>query len=94
MEEYPETKPIFARVNGHDAKSPEFAAHCYRIMNAFDVLINLLYDTPALEKMASHLAEQHARRSGLKRERFAVSRTEGPISIYMFYLLHSSTSRL
>ena len=73
MDEYPETKPIFARVNGHDVKSPEFAAHSYRVMNALDVLINLLYDTPALEKMASHLAVQHARRSGLKREHFAVS---------------------
>ena len=80
MEVYPETKQLFARVKGDDPTSPEFAAHAYRVVNGFSVFLPALNDTAVLVEMASHLAKQHAGRTGIKREHFKVSATVSHLS--------------
>ena len=69
----PGAKALFKRVNVDDVNSPEFNSHVMRVMGGLDVLINYLGDTPALEKMLSHLAKQHVVRDGVTTAGFGVS---------------------
>ena len=86
MEEYPETKALFTRVHGDDVKSPEFAAHAYRVFNALGLVRGSLNNHQVLEQITSHLARQHENRPGVKREHFAVS-TNWTNLLYLTVLL-------
>ena len=77
MAAYPETKALLARVHGDDVKSPEFAAHAYRVFNAYGLCQQSLGDTKLVQQLASHLAMQHEKRIGVKREHFKVSPVPG-----------------
>ena len=70
FEHYPEAKALFSNVNVDDLNSPEFKAHCVRIMSGLDVLINLADDPLTLHEALDHLANQHATREGVKAEYF------------------------
>jgi hemoglobin-like flavoprotein len=72
VEVKPEAKDLFKYVNIDDPLSPEFSAHVMRIVNAFDMAINLLDDAEALDEALDHLADQHRVRPGVKREYFQV----------------------
>ncbi len=74
VETYPEAKALFKGVNIDNPKSGEFTAHCLRIMNALDMIINLLDDPDALDQVLDHLAHQHEVRAGVKQAYFKVSR--------------------
>jgi len=69
----PEVKEAFARVNIEHPESPEFAAHSSRILNALDMIINLLDHPEAAADAIEHLAHQHHGRAGVTKEHFQVA---------------------
>jgi len=75
-EKHADAAGVFKDVNIANPKSPEFTAHAMRVINGMDMAINLLSDPDALEKALEHLADQHAARTGVKKEHF---RTFGEI---------------
>ena len=91
MAAYPETKALLARVHGDDVKSPEFAAHAFRVSNAYGVLQLALGDTKVVQQIASHLARQHEKRIGVKLEHFKVSITD--MKVGHFRSLHEPSVR-
>ena len=56
-----------------DVNSPEFRAHCVRVINGLDTLINMAFDPATLAEQMSHLGAQHAARDGVKASQFDVS---------------------
>nr|BAC84990.1 globin M2 precursor [Haemadipsa zeylanica] len=62
---HPEAKELFHAVNIEDPNSGEFEAHSLRIINTFDLLVNLLQDRHALHEASLHLGHQHAARPGV-----------------------------
>jgi hypothetical protein len=66
----PEAKDLFKNVNIENPESGEFAAHSMRILNALDMVINLLDDADAAEEALDHLADQHRDRPGVKKAYF------------------------
>jgi len=70
FESDPAAKSLFARVNVDDVNSPEFRAHCVRVINGLDVVINLSLDAESLEAQLAHLAAQHAARDGINAGHF------------------------
>lgn len=72
FERAPETKALFKRVNVDDPDSAEFRAHCVRVINGLDTILNMAFDPATLKEQLSHLAEQHAARDGVKGSYFKV----------------------
>lgn len=70
FEHHPDTKALFARVNVEDTSSPEFKAHCIRVVNGLDVAINLLLSPKTLKVQLAHLSQQHVDRKNIKAEYF------------------------
>jgi len=66
----PEAKALFKGVNIDNPDSGLFAAHSMRILNAVDMVINLLKDPEALDAALDHLADQHAKVTDIKKEYF------------------------
>jgi hemoglobin-like flavoprotein len=66
----PEVKDLFKNVNIDNPTGPEFSAHAMRILNALDMVINLLGDADAVDEALDHLADQHQVRVGVKKEHF------------------------
>lgn len=66
----PEAKGLFSRVNVDDFNSPEFRAHCIRVVNGLDTLVGLLDDPDTLKLQLSHLANQHFHRKGIHKSHF------------------------
>jgi hemoglobin-like flavoprotein len=66
----PEVKDLFKNVNVDDPLSGEFSAHSMRILNAIDMVINLLDDADAVDEALDHLADQHEIRAGVKKVYF------------------------
>jgi len=65
FERLPASKDLFTRVNVADPSSAEFSAHCVRVINGLDTVINMLEDPATLEEQLAHLASQHAARDGI-----------------------------
>lgn len=63
--EVPAAKGLFKRVKVEDKNSPEFKAHCIRVVNGLDLAINLLNDPASLESALNHLSTQHGARPGV-----------------------------
>lgn len=70
FEHDPDAKSLFKDVNVDDVNSPEFKAHCIRVINGLDVGINLLDDPATLNEQLAHLANQHKAREGVKAKHF------------------------
>ena len=68
----PDVNQVFERVNIAEPESGEFASHASRILNALDMVINLLDHPEALREALHHLAHQHHGRPGVKKEHFKV----------------------
>ena len=60
------TKDLFKNVNVDDLSSPEFRAHCVRVTNGLDTVINMAFDNDVLEEQLKHLANQHTKYEGMK----------------------------
>ena len=67
----PAAKGLFKRVNADNPNSPEFKAHCIRVVNGLDLALNLLNDPAALESAMNHLSKQHGERDGVTAGGFA-----------------------
>ena len=65
-------KEAFKRVNIEHPESGEFQSHSVRILDALDMVINLLDHPAALKEALEHLAHQHHGRPGLKKDQFKV----------------------
>lgn len=65
-----QTKSLFKRVNVDNMDSPEFRAHCVRVINGLDTVINMAFDPATLSEQLEHLGAQHAARDGVKAEYF------------------------
>ena len=74
MRDEPVMRRLFANVSGDNTTSPVFGAHALRVITGLDLCVNALVDIPVLEKLTSHLADQHGRRIGLQPRYFDVSR--------------------
>jgi hemoglobin-like flavoprotein len=72
FERAPGTKALFKRVNVDDVDSPEFRAHCVRVINGLDTIINMAFDPAVLDKQLEHLGMQHAARDGVQASYFDV----------------------
>merc|ERR1712141_710325 len=72
FERAPEAKALFKRVNVDDVDSAEFRAHCVRVINGLDTLVNMAFDPATLDEQLAHLAAQHAARDGVKAAHFDV----------------------
>nr|BAA09589.1 a polypeptide chain of chlorocruorin [Sabellastarte spectabilis] len=68
------TKDLFKNVNVDDPSSAEFRAHCVRVTNGLDTIINMAFDSDALAQQLIHLAAQHAKYDGMKAEYLALFR--------------------
>jgi len=68
----PEVKEAFKRVNIEHPESGEFQSHSVRILNALDMVINLLDHPEALNEALDHLAHQHGAQEGITKEHFKV----------------------
>lgn len=66
--DHPSAKALFSNVDVDHPEGGVFSAHCMRVLNALDMIINLLDDPEALDEALDHLAEQHRVREGLKKE--------------------------
>ena len=69
----PAARALFKRLNVEDFEGPEFSGHIMRVMSGLDMLINYLDNRPTLEKMLSHLSDQHIVRTGVTAAAFDVS---------------------
>lgn len=72
FEREPDAKNLFKRVNVDDLHSPEFKAHCIRVVNGLDTVISLLDDPFVMLHQLEHLGKQHQVRDGVKKEHFDV----------------------
>ncbi|KAK2153954.1 hypothetical protein LSH36_281g10083 [Paralvinella palmiformis] len=72
FEREPDAKNLFKRVNVDDLQSPEFKAHCIRVVNGLDTAISLLDDPFVMLHQLEHLGKQHQTREGVKKEHFAL----------------------
>jgi len=68
----PETKDLFKRVRVDDINSAEFRAHCVRVINGLDTVINMSFDPATLEEQMAHLNMQHLAREGVRASYFEV----------------------
>lgn len=68
VEDHPDAKGLFSNVDVDHPDGGTFAAHCMRVVNALDMVINLLDDPDAMDEALDHLADQHHDRAGVKRE--------------------------
>lgn len=66
----PASKGLFTMVNVDDPDSPEFKAHCVRVVNGMDTCINMLADPSTLDEQLAHLARQHVAREGITKTHF------------------------
>ena len=73
FEQAPESKALFKGVNVDDMNSPEFRAHCVRVTNGLDIVINMASNSATLHEQLHHLGGQHAKRPGVKASYFPVS---------------------
>jgi hypothetical protein len=64
--DYPDILPLFIGVGVTRPRGGAFSAHCMRIANAFDMIINMLEDEEALNEALDHLAQQHVARPGVR----------------------------
>jgi hemoglobin-like flavoprotein len=69
---HPGAKDFFKRVNVDDMDSPEFRAHCVRVMGGLDISMNLLHDKEALNAQLAHLSHQHQERDGITSGHFGL----------------------
>ena len=76
----PAARGLFKRVNVDNPNSPEFKAHCIRVVNGLDLALNLLNDPAALESALNHLSRQHGERDG--------------VTASAFYEMHESFDRV
>lgn len=63
---FPEATELFKDVGIDNPLGGRFSAHCMRIVNAFDMLINLLDSPDSLDEALDHLAVQHGARPGVR----------------------------
>lgn len=63
FKDHPESRSLFARVNGANVYSPEFEAHAERVLGGLDMTIGLLDDPEALKAQLTHLKDQHKERN-------------------------------
>eukprot|EP00178_Gracilaria_changii_P017199 TRINITY_DN49195_c0_g1_i1.p1 TRINITY_DN49195_c0_g1~~TRINITY_DN49195_c0_g1_i1.p1 ORF type:complete len:165 (+),score=12.52 TRINITY_DN49195_c0_g1_i1:40-534(+) len=70
----PGTKDLFANVKANEPESPEFRAHCIRVVNGLDTVFNLAFDDDALNKQLDHLGAQHAKIQGMQADYFGKMR--------------------
>ena len=75
LEHAPEATALFDHVGVADMDSDDFVAHCVRVMNGIDLLLNLAYDPDVLHEHLDHLGAQHAKIEGIKADYFDVSLT-------------------
>ena len=75
FEHEPAAKDLFKRVNVDDVNSPEFKAHCVRVIDGLDTVINMAFDPATLNEQLHHLGHQHAAKDGVKASHFDVSPT-------------------
>lgn len=68
VENHPEAKALFGNVDVEHPQGGVFAAHCMRVVNALDMIINLLDDPESMDEALDHLADQHHDRPGVKKE--------------------------
>jgi hypothetical protein len=68
VEHHPSAKALFGNVDVEHPEGGKFSAHCMRVMNALDMIINLLDDQEALDEALDHLADQHHDREGVTKE--------------------------
>nr|CAC37410.1 globin [Sabella spallanzanii] len=66
FEKAPDSKALFTRVNVDNIGSPQFRAHCIRVTNGFDTIINMAFDTDVLEELLTHLGNQHTKYQGMR----------------------------
>jgi len=71
FERNPDSKNLFKGVNVDDIQSPEFKAHCIRVVNGLDTVIGLLDDPFTLMEQLEHLGIQHKGRPGVTKDHFA-----------------------
>jgi hemoglobin-like flavoprotein len=71
--DYPEILPLFAAVGITRPRGGAFSAHCMRIANAFDMIINMLNNEESLNEALNHLARQHVARPGIRAEHMKVT---------------------
>lgn len=65
-----DAKATFSNVGIDDPKGGAFSAHCMRVMNGLDMVINLLSNPRALNSALNHLADQHQVRTGVTKAHF------------------------
>jgi len=70
LEHAPEATALFDHVGVADMDSDDFVAHCVRVMNGIDLLLNLAYDPDVLHEHLDHLGAQHAKIEGIKADYF------------------------
>jgi hypothetical protein len=70
FERDPSSKDLFKRVNVDDVDSPEFRAHCVRVINGLDTIINMSFDPAVLGEQLAHLSQQHKERDGVTAAHF------------------------
>lgn len=63
-------KGLFSRVGGDDTNSAPFRAHCVRVANGLDNMINLADNPDALEKQMEHYGIKHKGYDGFKSDYF------------------------
>eukprot|EP00178_Gracilaria_changii_P000164 TRINITY_DN10144_c0_g1_i1.p1 TRINITY_DN10144_c0_g1~~TRINITY_DN10144_c0_g1_i1.p1 ORF type:complete len:167 (+),score=23.92 TRINITY_DN10144_c0_g1_i1:50-550(+) len=68
------TKALFANVGVDNLDSAEFRSHCIRVANGFDTLINLAFDSDALEEQLIYMGNKHAHFDGVKADHFRLMR--------------------
>lgn len=74
FEKNPDTKELFKGVDVDHPDGAKFRAHCVRVVNGLDTIINMAFDTDVLDQLLDHLGDQHAHYTGMKGEYFKLFR--------------------
>lgn len=70
VDKHPEAMYLFRKID--DPDSGIFEAHCLRIFNYFDYLVNLLHDKEAFRRECVRLGHEHAAIPGMLGKYFKV----------------------
>ena len=81
----------YKRLNVDDFEGPAFSGHIMRVMSGLDMLINYLDSRPTLEKLLSHMADQHAVYAGVTSGAFDVSSKNGTNIRFVFEISNIRT---
>lgn len=68
------TKALFTNAGIENMEGPQFKAHCMRVVNGLDTIINLAFESDSLEEQLVHLGDQHAKYKGLTANHFQLFR--------------------